>query len=151
MATTCSARALPFVSQYGADHIINYNEAKWWLAAENGGHSGFDCVFNCAMDPDAWKNVQTEGLVVHGGAYVSLTHSEAGMNPTAHQPRFRFAAFYPAHHDTDDLNEALKLLQEDRIKVPIEEVFPFTQQGVAAAFAKVAAGKSLGKNIIKIV
>ena len=73
------------------------------------------------------------------------------MKPTAHQPAFSYAAFFPAHHDLAIQDEMMKLVSEGKLRMPIEETFPFTQQGVWDIFAKIHSGKSLGKNVLQIV
>jgi len=40
---------------------------------------------------------------------------------------------------------------EGRLKVIIDEEFPFTRDGVVSILKKVASGKSLGKNILRII
>ena len=151
VAATASTRALEFVRQFHPDHIINYNEQKWWLSGETG-LSDFDIVIDCVGSADnSFKNAQTAGLIKHGGVYVSMASIDAGFNPYKHSPRFSFAGFFAAQQMTSSSNEMMALVSEGKLIIPIEQTFPFTQKGVHDIFAKIHSGKSMGKNVLQIV
>ena len=62
VATTASSRAVDFVSQFGVDHVINYNETNWWEA----GIGNFDFVYSCTREEGLFEHVKTPGLVKKG-------------------------------------------------------------------------------------
>eukprot|EP01034_Spumella_vulgaris_P029666 gene29666-36748_t len=72
VTTTCSTRAMNYVSQFGADKIINYNEKNWWEELS-------DLDFVC----DAV-----------GGSFISLVDISVGYFLDSHRPRFRLAGFW---------------------------------------------------------
>eukprot|EP01038_Epipyxis_sp_PR26KG_P009090 gene9090-12260_t len=150
VAATTSSRSFHFVKQFGADELINYNEKKWWLEDETG-HRDFDMIIDCVGDPETFKNMQTEGLVKYGGTFVSLASIDAGFNPQALMPRFAFASFFAARQDTCSQNEMIKLISEKKLIIPIDEIYPFTQQGIWDIFEKIHSKKALGKNVLQIV
>ncbi len=150
VVTTSSTRSLEFASQFGADQIVNYGEKKWWLEAETG-LAGFDFIFDTIGEPGTFARAQTAGLVKQGGKYITIASGEAGADPAAHQPTFSYASRFTMSNDPAVQDELVRLVAEGKLKVSIDESFPFSQQGVWDIFAKVSAGKSLGKNILQIV
>ena len=146
VTATASSRALEYVKEQGADRVINYNEQSWWLEKVE-----YDIVIDAVGETDGFLHAQTEGVVKYGGSFLTISNYAVGFNPAAHAPRFTFAAFFGAHNDAADQTTLINLVAEGKLKVPIEDVFPFTQEGVTAIFNKVKAGKSLGKNVLKIV
>ena len=42
------------------------------------------------------------------------------------------------------------MLVDGKLKLSIDEEFPFTEEGVVSALKKQADGKSIGKNVVKI-
>lgn len=65
VVATARTRTLSYVSQFGADHIINYNEKKWCDASETD-HSNFDFVLATAREDAVFEYVKTEGLEKQG-------------------------------------------------------------------------------------
>jgi len=147
VVTTASARAFDFVSQFGADRVINYNEHAWWeeTAPE------YDIVIDAVGEKDSFLHAQVEGVVKFGGSFLSIADFTVGFNPAAHAPRFAFAAFFGSHQDTHDQDTIIQLVAEGKLRVTIDTVFPFTQEGVRDIFNKVKEGKSLGKNVLQVV
>ncbi len=107
-----------------------------------------------------------------GGIFVTVAKHDVGFDSTAHQPRFSFAAFVGATscYDPAKLLSLANLVADGVVKCPVENVFPFTQQGVLIIlpfymsdcivfyvtgvtdiFKMAASGKSLGKQVLQIV
>lgn len=60
--------------------------------------------------------------------------------------------FVSVSQKTEVQDALLKLLATKQLKkIPVDEVFPFTQDGVRAIYAKQEANKSNGKNILRIL
>jgi len=147
VVATASTRAVAYVSEHGADRVINYNEESWWLESS----PAYDVVIDAVGEPQAFEHAQTEGVVKYGGSFLTIANFAVGFNPAAHAPRFAFAAFFGGFQEAAHQDAVIKLVAEGKLRVHIEDVFPFTQEGVRAIFEKVKSGKSLGKNVIKIV
>lgn len=47
-------------------------------------------------------------------------------------------------------DELLDLLAKKQLKIPIDTVFPFTQEGIRDIFAKQEANKANGKNLLQV-
>eukprot|EP01034_Spumella_vulgaris_P024792 gene24792-31170_t len=92
-------------------------------------------------------------VLVQGGIFVSVATFDAGFDASAHQPRFAHAAFLCGESPPPrPLRENfIKLIAEGTLKLRIEDVYPLTQEGVTAMWTKMVEGKSLGKNVLKIV
>jgi len=56
-----------------------------------------------------------------------------------------------AVNEVEVLNELAQLVAQGKLQVPMDTIFPFTTEGVVQAYEKVAAKKSLGKNVIQMV
>ena len=147
LTTTASTRAISYVSQFNADRVINYNEESWWLETK----PDYDVVIDVVGEPQAFEHAQDENVVKNGGSFVTAVDFSLGFNPVAHAPRFSYAAAFSARSSRADLDYLVGLVNKGELKLPIDEVFPFTQDGVRAIFRKLKGGKSLGKNIVRIV
>jgi NADPH:quinone reductase-like Zn-dependent oxidoreductase len=102
-------------------------------------------------EPKAFERAFTKsGLFAPSAAYVSIANGEVGYNPAGHPP-LTYAALMCLSNDPAIQNDLMKLIVEGKLKVPIDQAYPFTQEGVLQAFEKVDSKKSLGKNIIKMV
>jgi NADPH:quinone reductase-like Zn-dependent oxidoreductase len=120
-----------------------------WEASETG-LSGFDFIFDTAGEALGWEHAQTPGLVKTGGVFISIVNHTVGYNPVAHAPAFSHAAFLCLSNNPATQDTLAAHLSSGQLRVPVEDVFPFTSEGVQAIVAKVQSGKSLGKNVIKI-
>lgn len=147
VVTTASARAFDFVSQFGANRVINYNEHAWWEETT----PNYDIVIDAVGEIDAFLHAQVEGVVKFGGSFLTIADFMVGFNPVAHAPRFAFAAFFGSHQDSNDQDTIIRLVAEGKLRVSLDTVFPFTQEGARGIFNKVKEGKSLGKNVLQIV
>eukprot|EP01034_Spumella_vulgaris_P030085 gene30085-37244_t len=152
VATTASTRAIEYVSQFGADQIVDYTQTKWWETTESG-LSGLDVVFDASREENLLERAKTEGVVKEGGKIVSVCTHSLGFNPAAYQPRFSFCAFVSVRpiYSAQDMAQLAQWIADGTVKLPVENVFPFTQQGVLDIFAKSESGKSLGKQVLQIM
>lgn len=147
VVTTCSSRALDFVSQLGAaDKIIDYTVSKW---DENQELKGYDVIFDTIGEKDGLARATKSGTVKEDGVFVSIADFSIGFNPAGHPP-LSFAAAIACRNDIQQLNQVSQWIVGGAVRVVIDEVFPFTTAGVVAAMNKIESGKSLGKNIITI-
>ncbi len=150
VAATVSSRSLDFAKQFGADQYIDYTQSKWWLETETG-LAGFDFVFDTAGEAEGFAHAQTSGLVKEGGVFIAIANPEVGHNPAAYQPAFSFAAMTTMSNEVPVQDELIQLVSAGQLSVPIDQSFSFDEQGVRDLFAKVRTGKSLGKNVLRVV
>merc|ERR1719313_1002715 len=123
VATTCSPRTKDYViAKSNPDLIVDYTSQKW--------------------DEDV---PQLKGI---DAVFVAVATFDAGFVPTAHQPAFTWAAFMCLKNDPKQQDELVQLMADKKLTLDVEETFPFTSEGVQAAFAKQKGGKSKGKNVI---
>jgi len=144
VATTCSPRTREYViEKSNPDLIVDYTSQKWDEMPEL---KGIDAVFDAVGETDGFARAAS--VVREGGSFLSIVSFDAGFDPTAHQPGFRWAAMYALSNDSKTQDELVRLLGDKKLKLDVEETFPFTSEGVQAAFAKQKGGKSKGKNVI---
>lgn len=144
VVTTASTRNIAFVRQFGADKIINYQESKWESYEET---LGVDVVIDAVGDKDSFQRMKS--IVKPTGVYVSIANFDAGSDPLGHPP-MTWCAKYGVCQQTEQLTQLVALLESGDIKIPIHKEFPLTLSGVRDIFAEVEAGKSTGKNILRI-
>ena len=145
VATTASARALAFVSGLGADRVINYEEWNWWEDSSLALNAVFD-----AVGTDMGVMAKVKATLRAGDNFVSICPwTGVGFEPAGHHP-LRHAAAFGMHRSSSIQDDVIRCVAEGSLRIPVDEEFPFTHEGVTALFLKVAGGKSLGKNVLKI-
>jgi NADPH:quinone reductase-like Zn-dependent oxidoreductase len=137
---------LTYISQFGADLVVNYNEQKWEDMAEL---KGLDAVLDCVGEKDAFARMRANGVVKADGAFVTITSPDAGFNPLGHPP-MHFASIYTLSNSAAVQDELASMIAAGKLSVSVNEEFPFTQEGVQALIRKVDSGASTGKNILRI-
>ena len=80
---------------------------------------------------------------------MSIANFEVGFDPNAHAP-FSFAAYYCLANDPIVQDELAGLLEQGKLKLPVEDVFPFTHEGITDLLQKQVGGKSIGKNVLAV-
>jgi len=143
VATTCSTRSVPFVSQFAPDRIIDYAKENWWELQDLNVDAVFDTVGCDGLVAKA------KAILPADGALVSIATFDFGFDPNGHPP-LRHAAAFVLANSTKMQDDIASLLVDGRIKVVVDSEFPFSQQGVTDIFAKIISGKSLGKNILNV-
>ena len=147
VATTSSARNLAYVSQFGADLVVNYNEQKWDEMEEL---KGLDAVIDTVGEKEAFFRATAKGVVKADGAFVSISSGDAGFNPAGHPP-LKFSSLYTLSNNAAVQDELASMLATGALKITIDSVFPFTEEGVHGLLNRVSSGASNGKNVLKIV
>lgn len=142
VATTASTRNLDFVKQFGPDQVINYQTEDW------GALRGLDAVLDVSGEPGAFKKA-TNGVLQPNGGYVALSSAEAGHDPLAHHP-LRFAAQYCLRNSPADQEALAAAVVAGTLRLPIDETFPFTKEGVVGILKKIEGGKSKGKSVLLV-
>ena len=142
VSTTCSSRTLDFVKQFNPDEVINYTQEKWEEKV-----SGLDAVLDTVGEKDGFA--RSKGIVKDGGSFVTIASFDAGFDPSAHPP-FSFASFLCLSNDSAVQDKLASLIVEKKLTISLDKEFEFTSEGVHEMLKYLHAGKSCGKNILKI-
>jgi len=146
VVTTCSPRTFDFVSTLGADRIIDYTKGQWFEDGELVS-TKVDAVFDTVGEDGTFA--ASKSLLKETGSFVSIANFEVGIDPNAHAP-FSFAAHYCLANDPIVQDELVGLLEQGKLKLPVEDVFPFTHEGITDLLQKQGGGKSIGKNVLTV-
>ena len=147
VATTASTRNLTYVSQFGADLVVDYRTQQWDELPEL---KDLDVVFDSVGEKDAFSRTTQKGVVKKDGAYVTITGADAGFDPAGHPP-LHFASLFCLTNSAVVQDALVAKLASGALKITIDETFPFTTEGVHNLIKKIEAGTSTGKNLLKIV
>ena len=161
VATTTSTGNVDWVSQLGADHVIDYKKQRFEELLKDydvvldsvGGDSiirGFDVLkpdghlISIADKPDA-KFAKAFGLnPAFQFVFWLLTHQ---VTSTAEKKKVNYTFLY-VRPSGAQLSEIGKLIESERIKPVIDSTFPFEQ--IREAQAHLELGRSKGKVIVTI-
>mmetsp|Transcript_114047 Transcript_114047/g.223697 ORF Transcript_114047/g.223697 Transcript_114047/m.223697 type:complete len:333 (-) Transcript_114047:80-1078(-) len=146
VAATCSSRNVDFVTQAGADLVLNYQEKKWEDIAEL---KNLDAVLDCVGEKEGWSRTSKNGVVKSDGAFVSISNPDVGFDPKGHAP-MHFASFYCLKNSVAVQDELASMIAAGTLKVPIDGIFPFTAEGMKEIMKKMDSGSSTGKNVMHI-
>jgi 2-desacetyl-2-hydroxyethyl bacteriochlorophyllide A dehydrogenase len=144
VATTASSRTVDFVQSLGADIVINYNEKQWHEELRD-----YDLVFDCVGEAKALDNAMQSGAVNRDGKFITIVSFDIGLDPAGHPP-LSFGAAICFKQNTASQNQIAEWIAAGKVRLPIDETFPFTQDGITNLLNKVAGGKSVGKNVVRI-
>lgn len=147
VATTCSSRTHDFVEQYSPDLIVHYDTDKWY---QHPDVHGLDFILDVADDKKVLEILkESDHMIKVGAAFISLTNPLVGSDSKAHPP-FSHARFYCFHQSTQDQDYLMELVEEDKLKVPIFDHFPFTKRGVVEIFEALHGRKATGKLLLRL-
>jgi NADPH:quinone reductase-like Zn-dependent oxidoreductase len=144
VATTCSDRTIDYVSQFGADKIVNYRESKW---EEDPELKGLDVVFDTVGETDGFARTTANGVVKETGAFVSICSPDAGYDPAAHPP-LSYAAFHCLANEPSVQDELASMLASGSLTIPIDKTLPFSEENIRELVKYQESGKSTGKNVL---
>lgn len=147
VATTCSTRSHDFVSQFGADLVIHYDTEKWYNHPEI---QALDFILDMAGIPYTLEKLkEVDNMINVGAAFVTLVNPDVGSNPKAHPP-FAVARFYCFQQSTKVQDRLMALLEEEKIRVPICDHFPFTRRGVTHLYETLQGRQAQGKLLLRL-
>ncbi|NQX48436.1 NADP-dependent oxidoreductase [Paenibacillus tritici] len=136
------------VRQLGADEVIDYTTTDF-SAAAGPVDVVLDMVRDRAVDAETGigateqKNIQ---ILRDHGRLVSLVDPLIATHPKVRGIEAQFAYIEP---NREDLSAIVRQVSENRLKVHVDKIFPFTIQGVTGAHAHYEAGKYRGKLVIQ--
>ncbi|CAM9143842.1 unnamed protein product [Ectocarpus sp. 4 AP-2014] len=170
LATTSTAEALCL--SLGADVVVDYRETNWY-EDERYKAEPFDVVIDCVGWRDEWKEAYRRGVLKsgwNGGRYISVASTD---DPQIHsvwqvtkmfvpqlwrsgwtlinrlRPRYKLVISEPTAQDIADMVE---LVTTGRCKPVLDPAspFPFTADGVKAAFKLQGSKHAHGKVVVTI-
>lgn len=141
VATTASSRSLQYVSQFGPDLVVNYNECSW---DQLDDLKNLDAVIDTIGEPDAFYRSVSHKVVGGSGVFSSTVVPSPYPSPDdLHQMiQCKFK------NDKDQYQHLLQLLTNRKLKIPIDQAFSFSDEGVRTLIRYQQRKKSLGKNLI---
>ena len=146
VACTASANKTPdgtskldLVKSMGADVVIDYKSQQW--STELAGQDN-DIIYDCVGDNEDWLNAPK--VLKEGGLFVSIA------NFTPAPENYTNAKFVNMilKSDGDDLKKMVKLFDEGKLKVCVDEHFAFDE--VKEALSKSLTARSGGKLVIDV-
>jgi NADPH:quinone reductase len=147
VATTCSTRSHNFVAEFGPDLIIHYDTEKWYKHPEI---NALDFVMDISGTANTLEILkESPNMINVGAAFVSLVNPDIGTNAKAHPP-FAFARFYCFHQNTKHQDILMELVDQDQLRVPIHDHFPFSKRGVIQLFESLQTRQAQGKLLLRL-
>ena len=137
VSTTASSRNAEFLTQLGAEKVIDYKSERFEEQARE-----IDVVFDCvggATLQRSWDVLKPAGRMVTIAASIEGTAGERAK-----------AAFFIVEPNRRQLTEIAALLDSGAIKPYVDGVVPFRDASVAY-FNNAGRGKGRGKVVIAIV
>ena len=136
-----------FVRQLGADEVMDYTATDF---AEAAGDVDvvLDMVRDDALDADTGIGVterKNTMILRDNGRLISLVDPSIATHPKIRGIEARFAYIEP---NRSDLTSIIRLVQENKLKVHVEESFPFTAHGISAAHTHYETRQHKGKLVI---
>lgn len=134
-ATTSSSEEL--LRSLGVDHVLNYKEEN---VAE---------VLKDSMDvliDAAGKGDDVLAAVKEGGRAATT----GDLDAAAAAERHIVAQGFVHRIDTEQMEEFARMVGEGTLQVVIDSEFPFTEEGVREAYAKLDEGHTSGKILVKV-
>jgi NADPH:quinone reductase-like Zn-dependent oxidoreductase len=146
--TTARENSHEFLRQLGADEVIDYTTSDF---AE--GLSPVDIVLDMVRDETVDKITgigETERknytLLKDGGKLISLVNSSIAKHEKLRGIDAQFAYIVPNPHD---LEAIVHSIQEHKLRVHMDEIFPFSAEGVTAAHHYMETKGKRGKIVIQ--
>lgn len=136
-----------FVLNLGADEVIDYTTTDF---AEAAGTVDvvLDMVRDAAIDSDTGigateqKNIR---ILRDNGRLISLVDPSIAAHPKIRGIEAQFAYIEPSR---SDLASIIRQVRENKLKVHVDEFFPFTAQGITEAHDHYETRKFRGKLVI---
>ena len=136
VATTVSTKDIEFVKNLGADEIIDYKTQQFEDMV-----SDYDAVFD-TVGPSTWEG--SFKILKDGGTFVSML----GEPKSEEKNKNITTIGQSSQTNSEHLEKIAKYVEEGKVKVHIDKVFPLDQ--IKEAFEYQENSKPRGKVVIKI-
>ncbi|HTJ59239.1 MAG TPA: NADP-dependent oxidoreductase [Devosiaceae bacterium] len=136
VATTASSEDIAFLSEIGADQVIDYQRQRFEEES-----SDFDLVYDLIggeTQDRSW------GVLKRGGALITTLKEPSREEAQRRQLR---AAHYMTVPNSTELAEIAGLIQSGRVKVRVQSVYPLSEAGQAQSALE--RGHVQGKIVLK--
>ncbi len=135
-----------FVRQLGADEVIDYTTTDFTRAISSPVDIVLDMVMDrssTVLDPKIGETGRKSYSVLKdGGKLISLVAMAINEHPKI---RGIESQFVHAEPNRDDLVSILQTVHEQKLKVHLSGIFPFTSQGLSEAYRKCETNPKRGK------
>ncbi|MBW7456835.1 NADP-dependent oxidoreductase [Paenibacillus sepulcri] len=128
-----------FVRQLGADEVIDYVTTDFAEAV-----SPVDIVLDMVRDGGETER-KSYTVLKDGGKLLSLVSPSISKNPRIRGIEAQFVRPEP---NSSDWSSLMRNVQDKKLKVHIERIFPFSAEGIAEAHRASAAGRKKGQLLI---
>jgi NADPH:quinone reductase-like Zn-dependent oxidoreductase len=144
---TARAHNHEFVRQLGADEVIDYTASDF---AEAAGTVDIvlDMVRDSTIDVDTGIGVterKNSIILRDNGKLISLVDPSIADHPKIRGIEAQFAYIEP---NRVDLTSIIRQVRENKLKVHVDEIFPYTAEGIAGAHSHYETRQHKGKLVI---
>mmetsp|Transcript_177507 Transcript_177507/g.569307 ORF Transcript_177507/g.569307 Transcript_177507/m.569307 type:complete len:315 (-) Transcript_177507:159-1103(-) len=147
VTSNCSARNVDAVKNHGADVVVDYSSQE--IPAE----PKFDCIYDTVTSPDSGDTNYQPLIQTHlktGGEYVCINGFMLDW-VRAFMPRWLCSSsMVMANHSKSDLERIAKWVDEGKIRPQVQEVLPFSKDGVLKSFEALKGRRATGKLVFSI-
>jgi 2-methylene-furan-3-one reductase len=173
VATTSTQTELMY--SLGADRVVDHEHENWWDLPEFVDSQAFDVVIDCAEGLEGWERAKRSAAVkpgVLGGRFIAVSSDEPRMQIHNAQQMASFAStmllrepfyklraastpswrMYLGGATPESLAELSSIVEEGWFRVVVDPrgPFPFTTDGVRAAYDLQASFHAHGKVVVQM-
>lgn len=137
VTTVSSTKNTEFCKQLFADHAISYQEEDFLV-----GNTKYDIIFDVVLSASYNK---TKHLLSDKGIYIGTTPSGTMIKELIQYKRAKFVSVHP---NQEALNDLMRLMKTDKLKVVIDKEFSISE--IIKAHDYIQQSRTVGKVIIKM-
>lgn len=137
--TTCSGKNVDFVKSLGADQVIDYTKDDWAAVLKD---KNLDCVFDTVGQ--AGTAEKAVDVLKENGTIKAIMGGTKEPLPRG----ITFEFFLTDSNNFEDLDTLKTLIESDKMKLPVQEMFPLDR--IADAFKLSMSGRVVGKVGLKV-
>jgi NADPH:quinone reductase-like Zn-dependent oxidoreductase len=109
-----------------------------------------DACFDTVGEQNWFSRARDNRVVKKDGRFITIVYNEEiGCKPNAHPPS-PYASYYCFAQDRKIQDELMSMITQQKLHLPIDRQFPFTEEGLREMLQHQKSGDSMGKNLLKI-
>lgn len=145
VSTTCNARSMKYVMQFGADEVMNDEEHEW---AHPDKLTEFDVVIDARAEQDCYSQA-LERSIIYKDSVLAINATRV-LDTQVDDPKsiLLLSGLHPFTYNHIQLNHLLNLLAHGKLRIPIDRQFPFSEEGVRSLILYQQRKSFLGKNLL---